>query len=535
VESGPCPVYAVRRMTYMEGMADELGGDEDEEEEEEEDEDGNKKEKAPKPEDPLVSQAEAERILSIKRREVRGEAADKTPVLSWEKMQTTQDNPKAAEKKDNPTAATLLSTASCLHGKYAALAVGPKIFYFFDKPSRCGSVQERVVTLLDTERVHITRHLIIDPRIPTDCEMDIGFGQPAAVAVDGNMFVFGGSPIEQQQVLRMDPLSFATTSLDYEGDEAFPACDFADAIVGCVGGQLMVLAGDLTGGWGSLRVLDTTQIKLEPEATEEQPDVFGKWHTVITEAEVPPPCGPGERKGVFIGHELWVVTACEERLEVHVLDTEKMYWHKAPVTGLRPPHLRHFDAISVGRQIHVLGGQLSKLPTPAFKGEGFVYDSGHDYLYSLNMDRCEWTQKHCHGQIPADPVHMAVAATESDVWVVAPTLDAKTWWRAGAPTLPENYPENKSVKATKFGALQSVFLLPKVVYPPEDTGDLRDRTWQPPAAPTKWEDLEDREYLNRTVWPILQHGLTLLEKERPNRPVRALAEFLLSHNTGAPL
>ena len=33
----------------------------------------------------------------------------------------------------------------------------------------------------------------------------------------------------------MDPLSFATTSLDYEGDEAFPACDFADAIVGCVG------------------------------------------------------------------------------------------------------------------------------------------------------------------------------------------------------------------------------------------------------------------------------------------------------------
>ena len=30
--------------------------------------------------------------------------------------------------------------------------------------------QERVVTLLDTERVHITRHLIIDPRIPTDCE-----------------------------------------------------------------------------------------------------------------------------------------------------------------------------------------------------------------------------------------------------------------------------------------------------------------------------------------------------------------------------
>ena len=27
----------------------------------------------------------------------------------------------------------------------------------------------------------------------------------------------------------------------------------------------MVLAGDLTGGWGSLRVLDTTQIKLEPK------------------------------------------------------------------------------------------------------------------------------------------------------------------------------------------------------------------------------------------------------------------------------
>ena len=53
----------------------------------------------------------------------------------------------------------------------------------------------------------------------------------------------------------------------------------------------MVLAGDLTGGWGSLRVLDTTQIKLEPEATEEQPDVFGKWHTVITEAEVIVPTG----------------------------------------------------------------------------------------------------------------------------------------------------------------------------------------------------------------------------------------------------
>jgi len=535
LESGPNPVYAVRSMSYMEGMADELGGDEEEEEEEEEDEDGNKKEKAPKPEDPLMTKEEMERMLTIKRRTVRADAADRSPLLTWNKAATTQSNPQASEKKSNPKAATLLSTANCLHGKYACVTVGPRILAFFDKPSKVSSVQDRIVTVLDTERVHFTRHVLTDARIPAECEEDTGFGTPAATCVDGKVYILGGSPVEQQQIMRMDPVSMETWCLRYEADEHFPACDFGEAIVGVVGPRILVLAGDLTGGWGCLRCLDTTQISLLiGEPSEGESDEYGRWETIETEAEVPPPCEPGQRRGVFMEHELWVFTATPEGLQVHVLDTEAMYWHKAPVTGRIPPGLIHFEAVAVGRSIHIMGGRLSETPTPAFKGSGLQYDSGCDYIYSLSTDRCEWSERHCHGQIPKYPSHGSVAATESDVWMLYPTVDAKTWWDAGQPTLPEDYPEEKAVKSTKFGAVQFTYMLPKVVYPVQDPTDLRERTWVAPPPPTKWKELEDREYLNRTVWGVLQRGMAVLEKERPNRPVKALAEFLLLHNKGAP-
>lgn len=122
-----------------------------------------------------------------------------------------------------------------------------------------------------------------------------------------------------------------------------------------------------------------------------------------------------------------------------------------------------------------------------------------------------------------------------DVWLIQPTVDAKSWWHAGIPNMPEDYLVEKTVKATKFGAMQSAYVLPKVIQTPQDISNYQERTWQAAAAPTKWEELEDREYLNRTVWPILQCGLKLLEKERPNRPVRALAEFLLVHNKDVSL
>jgi len=549
LESGPTPVYAVRRMTYMEGMADELGGDEEEEEEEEEgeDEDGVKKEKAVKPEDPLLTPAEVERILTLRRRGVRSDHADANTVINWTKAQTTQNNPPASAKKEDPKAATLLSMASCLHGKYCSIVVGPKIFFLFDKPTSKNSVQERVITSLDTERGVFNRYVIDDPRVPEGTEEDTGFGMPIGTALDGShMYVLGGAPTEQQQMLRIDPVTMAVTNLSYAGDESFPACEYAEAIIGYVDTKLMVLAGDLTGGWNNARVIDIATITdAEPappaeehadgeEAAPAGANPHGKWETVPLDADAPGPCGPGERRGVFLGHELWVVTATVDSLEVHVLDTDKNYWFKAPVTGTPPPRMTYFELEIVGRQVQLIGGRLSESCTPAFRGPGLEYESGNDYLYSLNTDRCEWVERHCHGVIPKYPTRATVTATETDLWAVIPTVDELTWWLAGQTTKPANHPEDPSVKSTKFGAVQFTYMLPRVVYPPEDPHDLSERTWMPTAAPTKWDQLEDRDYLNRTVWPVLMRGMTLLEKERPNRPVKALAEFLLLHNKGLP-
>merc|ERR1719163_338625 len=174
LESGPIPVYGVRRMTYMEGMADELGGDEEEEEEEEEDEEGKKKEKAPKPEDPLLTELEKERILTVRRRGVRGDTADQRVAHAWQQMQTGQTNPPPTAKATDPDAGVLTTKAVCLHSRYAHALVGTKVLYFFDKPGRCNSVQERVVTVLDTERAHYMRHLLKDTRVPADAETDLG-------------------------------------------------------------------------------------------------------------------------------------------------------------------------------------------------------------------------------------------------------------------------------------------------------------------------------------------------------------------------
>ena len=531
----------------MEGMADELGGDEEEEEEEAEDEDGVKKEKVEKPPDPLLTAAEIERILTLKRHVVRAGGADVETVLAWNKAQTSQNNPPASAKKEDPKAATLLSMASCLHGSYATCNVGPKIFYLFDKPSNVNSVQERVITSLDTERGVFNRYVIQDPRVPPDAEEDTGFGDPAVVSLDGSfMYVIGASPTEKQEMLRIDPVSMAVTNLNYEGDSAFPSCDYKEAVVGYVGSEIMMLAGDLTGGWGSIKVLDTSKIDVTdtPAApAEEEPadgvqaaaaGGFGAWESRTLDADVPGPCGVGERRGVFLGHELWLFTAVQDTLEVHVLDTVKNYWFKAPTTGRLPPRLRHFDLALIGRSVHVCGGRLEEAATPAFRGGGLEYESGNDYLYSFNTDRCEWTERQCHGMIPKYPTCATISATETDIWRIHPVVDSKTWWQAGVPTKPEDHPEDTAVKSTKFGAIQCTHTLPRVVYPPVDPLDFSERTWEPTPAPTKWDQLEDREFLNRTVWPVLQRGLTLLEKERPNRPVKALAEFLLLHNKGLP-
>jgi hypothetical protein len=115
-----------------------------------------------------------------------------------------------------------------------------------------------------------------------------------------------------------------------------------------------------------------------------------------------------------------------------VLDTEKNYWFKAPVTGVLPPRLRHFELQVIGRQLHVVGGWLEETPTPAFRGAGLQYEAGSDYLYSLNTDRCEWTQRHCHGVIPKYPTKATVTATETDLWQIHPTVGP----RAGPPPPP---------------------------------------------------------------------------------------------------
>ena len=73
--------------------------------------------------------------------------------------------------------------ASCLHGKYSSIVVGPKIFYLFDKPSSMNNIQERVITSLDTERGVFNRHVIEDPRVPEGTEEDTGFGMPIGTAL----------------------------------------------------------------------------------------------------------------------------------------------------------------------------------------------------------------------------------------------------------------------------------------------------------------------------------------------------------------
>jgi len=574
LESGPRPAYGARRITFMEGLADELGGDEEEEEEEEADEEGNPKEKEPKPEDPLLTELEIERVLTVRRRLVRGDDADRANTFVWESPTTQQTNPQPAEKKTDPDAMLLLHDAGCLHGKYASVVVGPKILYFFDKSGarskRPTAVQERIVTTFDAERNHFGRKVIVDSRVPEDCEEDLGWGSPVAVAVAGKVYVFGGAPIERQEVLTVEPVSMETGALVYPGDESFPACDFSEAIVGVIGSRIVVLSGELTGGWGAARVLDTaapppadvaatgtneTEAQGEAEAQGvaeaaadgeepaaeaayvEQRKVDGVWETVMTEGELPGGCGKGERHGVCLGHEMWVVTATEAGMEVSVLNFESNYWLKVPVTGKLPPRLRHFNLVMIGRNLHVIGGRLDEAPTPAFKGDGLVYESGYDHMYVLDTDRCEWSERSCHGLIPKAPVRACVNTIEGNLWTTMPTLDGKTWWLAGVPTLPEDRPKDTAVKCTKFGAVQSIYMLPKVVYPPLDPDqaiDLSHRTWEPTPEPTKWKELEDRDYLNRTVWPTLLRGMSMLEKERPNNPVQILAQFLLEHDKGVP-
>eukprot|EP00658_Telonema_sp_P-2_P081036 TRINITY_DN8201_c0_g1_i1.p1 TRINITY_DN8201_c0_g1~~TRINITY_DN8201_c0_g1_i1.p1 ORF type:complete len:158 (+),score=48.97 TRINITY_DN8201_c0_g1_i1:163-636(+) len=144
-----------------------------------------------------------------------------------------------------------------------------------------------------------------------------------------------------------------------------------------------------------------------------------------------------------------------------------------------------------------------------------------------------------HGTIPHSPATPSLVPYEADLWLMYPIVTVDTWDWGGVPQLPDDHQPDKSVKCTKFGGVQSLFCLPKAVYPlqpqeppvgrPEGLGAWR--TWRKPEQPTLWKELEPREYLDRTVWPSVFKGLSVIERTRPKNPTKALAMFLLQNQS----
>jgi len=616
VESGPAPVYGVRAMSYMEGMADELGDDEEEEEEEEEPEEGEeRKPKAEKAPDPLMTAEEVEQALTIKRRRVRGTAADGAATAEWTEPATKQTNPPPTAKATDHKAAVLLAKGQCHHRQYAAVNIGPKVMLFFDTSDKAAT-NERIVNCFDTEEGHFTRHVIDDCRLTKESPAFSGGSDPVAVAGEGKVYVFGGLPADKNvpQLLQLDPLTMETHLLDYSADVQFPACDFSKAVVGMFGAELWVISGEL--GWDKAYVLDTGQIggaaaevapaaedvvhdeeaapaevacaeevAADEEASPASPaeaapsSLCGCWTVVTLEAsaESAPVAGKLEEyAAVWLDDEMWVFQSTPEGITVRLLssgrrlqqavargqiaaqdmdeaDSEtcaeqiweqvqlthkrqgKCYWIQPPVDGSAPPPMSHFQARLIGRSVWLFGGRLFEHPTAAFKGAGCEFDSGYDYGYVLDTDRCEWSVRHMHGAIPHSPAKASAVAYGADLWLFYPCVSADTWWWAGAPQMPADYKSDKTVRSTKFGGIQSTYCLSRAMHPPQSQAPPPNevtldatRTWVKPEQPIDWKALPPREYLDRAVWPQVLKALNWVETTRPGNPCKALAMHLLA-------
>merc|ERR1711865_318936 len=155
-----------------------------------------RKPKAEKPPDPLMTVEEAEQALTIKRRRVRGTAADGAATAEWTEPATKQTNPPPTAKATDHKAAVLLAKGQCHHRQYAAVNIGPKVMLFFDASDKAAT-NERIVNCFDTEEGHFTRHVIDDSRLTADSPAFTGGSDPVAVAGEGKVYVFGGLPADK--------------------------------------------------------------------------------------------------------------------------------------------------------------------------------------------------------------------------------------------------------------------------------------------------------------------------------------------------
>merc|ERR1712070_604642 len=275
-------------------------------------------------------------------------------------------------------------------------------------------------------------------------------GGSQAVFGAASLFVLGGAGASQA-MLKIDAVSYESCVIPYD-DCGPLSVDWSHAVVGTIGDQLWVLCDELGWDTAAVIDLARAAPPApEPEpapeeealteetpaadaateeaapATEEEtsraPPVCegSKWKRVQLEADSPGSCEPGKRAGVFLDDEAWIVTSSEQGLDVHLLSTgsrlrqmaencgqsddpeamaeweaiqEQMktqgrsHWIKPPVSGAAPPPLTHFKVSLVGRSLWVLGGRLLQKATSAFKGDGCEYESGYDYAYVLDTDRC---------------------------------------------------------------------------------------------------------------------------------------------------
>ena len=49
--------------------------------------------------------------------------------------------------------------------------------------------------------------------------------------------------------------------------------------------------------------------------------------------------------------------------------------------------------------------------------------------------------------------------------------------------------------------------------------------------PNPNQDVPIRSYLDQTIVPLMLEGLAVISKERPERPIEFLADYLEKHNT----
>jgi len=69
---------------------------------------------------------------------------------------------------------------------------------------------------------------------------------------------------------------------------------------------------------------------------------------------------------------------------------------------------------------------------------------------------------------------------------------------------------------------------------PSQAAQLEELADQAAAPEENLQSLPTRQYLDKTVVPVLLEGITALSKERPPKPIEWLASYLLKSKDKAP-